>query len=288
MDKGDSGKGIKGFARGVVTDVDDVAAYVQHLNGDYEVSDASKPRMVTSPNTRNYSPLVYLAATINMPRDLFNVDVTFTFGVPLTIVGDLDLLTKDIQAGKHEELLSRMTNEKRRAVMDALVAMCDSIKVESVISLPSEVSPSDPIVQSVDILEKPSSYTGLEDVLKNGPWMIRNSAIIMKKWTMNTRLCKDELTRILVWVKIHDVPIQVFLEDGFSIIASQIEVLKESLTMGVPLIEGLGKVSIPPTIVTSNVDIPTVKKINDGFQTVGKKKKKGKLKSTNGGQFGGQ
>ncbi|GJZ42749.1 zinc knuckle CX2CX4HX4C containing protein [Tanacetum coccineum] len=41
-------------------------------------------------------------------------------------------------------------------------------------------------------------------------------------------------------------------------------------------------VSVPPTVVT-----PTVEMTNDGFQTVGKKKNKGKTKSTNGGQFGG-
>ncbi|GJR23465.1 zinc knuckle CX2CX4HX4C containing protein [Tanacetum coccineum] len=179
-----------------------------------------------------------------------------------------------------------------------------------------------------------------------------NSPIILKKWTMNTRLCKDELTSILVWVKIHDVPIQVFSEDGLSIITSQIgkpimldsytssmcieswgtssfarclieinteDVLKESLTMGVPLIDGLGftietisieyewkpprcdicnifghihdhcpkKVLNPPIVVPPMVTTPTIEKTNDGFQTVGKKKKKGKSKSTNGGQFGG-
>ncbi|GJY59676.1 hypothetical protein Tco_0459568 [Tanacetum coccineum] len=121
MDKGDSGK-------------------------DSGVSDAGKPRMATSPRARNYSPLVSPIATINMLRGLFNVDVATTFRVPLTIVGDLDVLTKDIQAGKHEKLLSRMTNEKRTTVMDALVAMCDSIEFEPMIILPSEVSPSDHIV----------------------------------------------------------------------------------------------------------------------------------------------
>nr|GEW45103.1 zinc knuckle CX2CX4HX4C [Tanacetum cinerariifolium] len=95
--------------------------------------------------------------------------------------------------------------------------------------------------------------------------------------------------------------------------------LKDRLTLGVPLIEGLGhtietinieyewkpprcdlckifghvydhypkKVSSPPTVVTSNVVTPTVEKTYDGFQTVGKKKKKGKSKFTNGDQFGG-
>ncbi|GKB34554.1 hypothetical protein Tco_0879496, partial [Tanacetum coccineum] len=47
------------------------------------------------------------------------------------------------------------------------------------------------------------------------------------------------------------------------------------------------KVSVPPTVITHMVGTPTVEKTNDGFQTVGKKKKKGKTKSTNGGQFGG-
>ncbi|GKB23551.1 zinc knuckle CX2CX4HX4C containing protein [Tanacetum coccineum] len=110
---------------------------------------------------------------------------------------------------------------------------------------------------------------GLEDVLENWPWMIYNNPIILKKWSMSTCLCMEELTRIPVWVKIHDVPIQVFSEYGLSIIASQIDkhvmldsytssmciesrgissfacclieintedVLKESLTIGVPLI----------------------------------------------------
>ncbi|GKE04977.1 hypothetical protein Tco_1396995 [Tanacetum coccineum] len=47
------------------------------------------------------------------------------------------------------------------------------------------------------------------------------------------------------------------------------------------------KVSSPPTVVTSNVVTSTVEKTNDGFQTVGKKKKKGKSKSITGGQFVG-
>nr|GEZ20245.1 retrotransposon protein, putative, Ty1-copia subclass [Tanacetum cinerariifolium] len=56
---------------------------------------------------------------------------TFGASVPLTALGDLDMLTKDIKAGKHEELLSGMTNDKSTVVMDALVAMCDSILAEN-------------------------------------------------------------------------------------------------------------------------------------------------------------
>ncbi|GJR58401.1 hypothetical protein Tco_1500563 [Tanacetum coccineum] len=50
----------------------------------------------------------------------------------------------------------------------------------------------------------------------------------------------------------------------------------------------LQKVVSPPVVTTSNVVAPTVEKTNDGFQIVSKKKKrKGKSKSTNGGQFAG-
>nr|GEW22918.1 hypothetical protein [Tanacetum cinerariifolium] len=96
------------------------------------------------------------------------------------------------------------------------------------------------------------SIKGLEDVLESGPWMIRNSLIILKKWTMNTSPYKEELTFISVWVKIHDVPLQVFSNDGISLIASQIE----------------------------SITIPNVVMNNDGFQTMVNKRKSGKTGST--------
>ncbi|GJY49692.1 zinc knuckle CX2CX4HX4C containing protein [Tanacetum coccineum] len=170
---------------------------------------------------------------------------------------------------------------------------------------------------------------------------------------MDTRLLKEELTRIPIWVKLHDVPIQVFEEDGISLIATfigkpvmldsytssmcndswgrssfarcLIEVNSEAdlvdvVTIGIPSLSEddftketirveyewrpprcdtckiFGhvhdycpkKVVSPPIVATSNVVTPNAEKTNDGFQTVGKKKKrKGKSKSTNGGQFTG-
>ena len=64
------------------------------------------------------------------------------------------------------------------------------------------------------------TQAGLEAVLEEGPWMIRKSPIILKKWSMDTILCKEELTRIPIWVKLHDVPIQAFEDDGINLIAS--------------------------------------------------------------------
>ncbi|GJR47823.1 zinc knuckle CX2CX4HX4C containing protein [Tanacetum coccineum] len=152
---------------------------------------------------------------------------------------------------------------------------------------------------------------------------------------MSTSPCKEELTRIPVWVKIHDVPIQVFSEDGISLIASQIdkpimldsftssmcieswgqssfarffieikadEALEDSISMGIPLPEGVGftKETVrveyewkPPRyeqckifghvndqFPKNEMTIPTAVMNNDGFQTVVNKKKSGKTCST--------
>ncbi|GJS46251.1 hypothetical protein Tco_0596372 [Tanacetum coccineum] len=99
-------------------------------NSDHEAF-ASGASCGGSLKASNSSPLVSPTAIINMSRGQFNVDVATTFRVSLTNVGDLDMLIKDIEAGKHEELLSGMTNNMREAVMDALVAMCDSIQADN-------------------------------------------------------------------------------------------------------------------------------------------------------------
>ncbi|GKB03951.1 zinc knuckle CX2CX4HX4C containing protein [Tanacetum coccineum] len=418
----------------------------------------------SSPKVSTSSPLVSPSSIINVPRELYSIDVAATFGVPLTTVGDLQKLINDIDAGKHDELLSELTNEDRMETLEALGSICNSIKVDrnNADVIPCKVSyaddsinlnvdestiPSDPIVQSVDInkstsyagvaggsakdqpnvnsnfrtlvadpvfdgvnisiprkvVEKVStrfehtlygyfigkrmafpvveyyarnnwakhglkrimmnskgffffkfdSRAGLEAVLEGGPWLIRKSPIILKKWSMDTRLLKEELTRIPIWVKLHDVPIQVFEEDGISLIATfigkpvmldsytssmcndswgrssfarcLIEVNSEAdlvdvVTIGIPSLseDDFTKETIrveyewrpprcdtckifghvhdycpkkmmsPPIVATSNVVTSYAEKTNDGFQTVGKKKKrKCKSKSTNGGQFTG-
>ncbi|GJS26094.1 hypothetical protein Tco_0486714 [Tanacetum coccineum] len=67
-----------------------------------------------------------------------------------------------------------------------------------------------------------SSLTGLEQVLEQGPWLIRNIPIIPTKWSLNLSLEKDKVTKILVWVKMHKVPVVAYSEDGLSLIATQV------------------------------------------------------------------
>ncbi|GJV37907.1 retrovirus-related pol polyprotein from transposon TNT 1-94 [Tanacetum coccineum] len=44
-----------------------------------------------------------------------------------------------------------------------------------------------------------SSLRGLEQVLEQGPWLIRNIPLILTKWTPNLSLSKDNVTRVPVW-----------------------------------------------------------------------------------------
>nr|GEU73845.1 hypothetical protein [Tanacetum cinerariifolium] len=184
------------------------------------------------------------------------------------IKGSLDRkLINDIEAGKHDELLSGMTNDDHMETMDAIGTICKSLQAHN-----------------------------------------NNAAVIPCK-SMDTRFLKEELTRIPIWVKLHDVPIQVFEEDCISLIDTFIgkPVMLDSYTSSMCnkswgrssfarcLIEVNSEADLvdvvtiggeSPIVTTSNVVTPTVEKTNDGFHTVGKKKKrKGKSKSTNGGHF---
>ncbi|GJV36669.1 hypothetical protein Tco_1409146 [Tanacetum coccineum] len=79
-----------------------------------------------------------------------------------------------------------------------------------------------------------SAKKSVDDVLENGPWIIRNVPIILNKWTPSTSLTKENHTKVLVWVKMHDVPLAAFTADGLSVIASKIE----SVVVVVPELEG--------------------------------------------------
>ncbi|GJW03882.1 zinc knuckle CX2CX4HX4C containing protein, partial [Tanacetum coccineum] len=162
---------------------------------------------------------------------------------------------KDVWSGmtkeRHKEVMDSMFTTWKR-LMDENPSVASNVHVDKT-SAPSHESP---IVQAVDINPKTTSYAGaactsakdqpkfnsnfhplVADPVFNGLtslflvklskscfggclWMIRNSLIILKKWLMDTSLLKEELTRIPIWVKLHDVPLQVFEEDGISLIAT--------------------------------------------------------------------
>ncbi|GJX99086.1 retrotransposon protein, putative, ty1-copia subclass [Tanacetum coccineum] len=66
-----------------------------------------------------------------------------------------------------------------------------------------------------------SSMEGLDAMLENGPWFIRNHPLILKKWHPGENLLKEDVSIISVWVKLHGVPVTAFSEDGLSAIVTK-------------------------------------------------------------------
>ncbi|GJS49188.1 hypothetical protein Tco_0599309 [Tanacetum coccineum] len=232
-------------------------------------------------------------------------------GVSIASKEELIGLVNKIESGALDEVISKLTIVERQAAHALVLELAkgfnyvnsesDTLSDEPNRVTTGGVSHIDPIVQSVSFHEKPNSYVGATRGSKPEP----------SKSKANFRSLFSENLYVGVNFSIPRKVVETaFSEDGLSIIVSQIE----SLTMGGPLIEGTGftietvtieyewkpprcdlckifghvpdhcpkKVSSPPII-----DTPIVKKTNDGFQMVRKKRKKGKSKFTNGGPVGG-
>ncbi|GKD77948.1 hypothetical protein Tco_1340569, partial [Tanacetum coccineum] len=97
------------------TDIDAVVNAIETIGKKFkdEVNKATGRQLRSSPMMSNSSPLVSPSTTISVPRELNSIDIAATFGVPLTTVGDLHKFINDIDAGKHDELLSGLTNDDR-------------------------------------------------------------------------------------------------------------------------------------------------------------------------------
>ncbi|GKA97666.1 reverse transcriptase domain-containing protein [Tanacetum coccineum] len=85
-----------------------------------------------------------------------------------------------------------------------------------------KVENSDTILLRACLLIKVKECTGMEKVLDQGPWLIRNTSLILNKWTPSLPLKKDVVTKVPIWVKLHKVPLVAYSEDGLSLIVTPI------------------------------------------------------------------
>ncbi|GKE59245.1 putative reverse transcriptase domain-containing protein, partial [Tanacetum coccineum] len=67
-----------------------------------------------------------------------------------------------------------------------------------------------------------SSMDGLDTMHENDPWFIRNNPLILKKWHPDENLLKEDVSTVLVWVKLHGVSVMAFREDGLSAISTKL------------------------------------------------------------------
>ncbi|GKA96868.1 zinc knuckle CX2CX4HX4C containing protein [Tanacetum coccineum] len=78
------------------------------------------------------------------------------------------------------------------------------------------------IIRNGFFLFKFSSHEGMVKFIKVGPWFIRSIPIFLNFWTANTKLEREKITRVPVWVKIHNVPVVAFSETRLSLISTQL------------------------------------------------------------------
>ncbi|XP_022040604.1 uncharacterized protein LOC110943156 [Helianthus annuus] len=64
--------------------------------------------------------------------------------------------------------------------------------------------------------------SGMMSVLEEGPWIIRSQPMFLCEWNPSSKLVKSEVKKVQLWVKIHDVPLAAYTEDGLSLIATAI------------------------------------------------------------------
>lgn len=72
-----------------------------------------------------------------------------------------------------------------------------------------------------------NSVDGMQTVLENGPWFVDNKPFFVQKWEPGICLSKPEVTKVPVWAKIFNVPLEAWNVDGISRIASR---------LGIPII----------------------------------------------------
>ncbi|KAJ0453051.1 hypothetical protein HanRHA438_Chr15g0730871 [Helianthus annuus] len=71
-----------------------------------------------------------------------------------------------------------------------------------------------------------TSKEGMNLMLEDGPWLIRSVPIILKEWSPSIKMEKEDIKVVPVWVKMHDVPLAAFTEDGLSLVASMVGIPK--------------------------------------------------------------
>ncbi|XP_022030696.1 uncharacterized protein LOC110931618 [Helianthus annuus] len=92
-------------------------------------------------------------------------------------------------------------------------------------------------------------------VLEGGPWLIRKVPLFLNVWSPKVTLKKDSIKTVPVWVKLHNVPISVYTDDGLSLLASKLGVPKrlDSYTADM-CVDNWGRSSYARAMIELNAD----------------------------------
>ncbi|XP_021994774.1 uncharacterized protein LOC110891390 [Helianthus annuus] len=99
------------------------------------------------------------------------------------------------------------------------------------------------------------SKEGMDKVLDAGPWLIRKVPLFLNVWSPSISLKKEGIKSVPVWVKLHNVPIAVYTDDGLSLLASKLGVPKrlDSYTADM-CVENWGRSSFARALIELNAE----------------------------------
>ncbi|GKB80477.1 putative reverse transcriptase domain-containing protein [Tanacetum coccineum] len=126
---------------------------------------------------------------------------------------------------QHKDAFSKKWSGGERGVKEKNkdVATKDGVSLSVTIRTVVMEKPSSLVNTSVPTAENMEfSMDGLDAMLENGSWFIRNNPLILRKWHFDENLVKEDVSTIPVWVKLYDVPVTAFSEDGLSAIATKL------------------------------------------------------------------
>ncbi|XP_021996195.1 uncharacterized protein LOC110893393 [Helianthus annuus] len=99
------------------------------------------------------------------------------------------------------------------------------------------------------------SKDGLMKVLEGGPWLIRKVPLFLNVWSPKITLKKDCIKTVPIWVKLHNVPIAAYTDDGLSLLASKLGTPKrlDSYTADM-CVDNWGRSSFARAMIEINAD----------------------------------
>nr|GEV00129.1 zinc knuckle CX2CX4HX4C [Tanacetum cinerariifolium] len=142
-------------------------------------------------------------------------------------------------------------------------------------------------------LFKFATKSGRVQVIEKGSWMIHKSPIILSKWSSSVSLKRGEVTKVLVWVKMYNVPVLAYSKDGLSLLGTQIgkPIMLDAFTSSM-CVKSWGRISFARALIEIDAVVglkkgarntkTTVMEENDNGFTKVKSRKKNK-----GANFGG-
>ncbi|GJV48855.1 RNA-directed DNA polymerase, eukaryota, reverse transcriptase zinc-binding domain protein [Tanacetum coccineum] len=97
---------------------------------------------------------------------------------------------------------------------------------------------------------KSKSEDGLQTCIENGPWLVDQKPLFVYRWVAGICLNKPEATRLPLWVKIFNVPLEAWNVEGISRIASRIgtPIIMDKLTTAMCQ-KGYGRASFARVLI---------------------------------------